>query len=189
MAIKIFIDQGHNPTGYHNTGAYGYGLHEEDITYQVGIYLAEMLNSDPRFEAKLSRPTPTTVLGTNNATSLAERVKMANEWPANYFISIHANANTDATINGTEVYIYKFYTQANWLAEQVMDGIVTIVGTKNNGVRARPSLYVLRKTKMPSILVEMAYISNPSDSMKLKDNQYQFAQGIYTGIMRYFGFS
>lgn len=189
MAIKIFIDQGHNPTGYHNVGANWYGLFEQDITYQVGIYLAEMLNSDPRFEAKLSRPTPTTVLGTNNSTSLIERVKMANEWPANYFISIHANANTNTEINGTEVYIYKFYTQANWLAEQVMDGIVETVGTKNNGVRARPSLYVLRKTNMPSILVEMAYMSNPSDSIKLRDDQYQFALGIHTGIMRYFGFS
>ena len=72
MAIKIFIDQGHNPAGYHNTGASWYGLDEQDITYQVGIYLAEMLNSDPRFEARVSRPTPTTVLGTNNNTSLAE---------------------------------------------------------------------------------------------------------------------
>lgn len=189
MAIKIFIDQGHNPTGYHNIGASYYGLDEQDVTYQVGIYLAEMLNSDPRFEARLSRPTPDTVLGTNNSTSLIERVRMANEWPANYFISIHANANLNTAINGTEVYIYRFYTQANWLAEQVMDGIVDAVGTKNNRVRMNPSLYVLRKTKMPSILVEMAYLSNPSDSEKLKNNQYQFAQGIYNGIMRYFGFS
>ena len=42
---------------------------------------------------------------------------------------------------------------------------------------------------MPAILVEMAYLSNPADSEKLKNNQYQFAQGIYNGIMRYFGFA
>ena len=70
-----------------------------------------------------------------------------------------------------------------------LDGIVETVGTKNNGVLARPSLYVLKKTQMPAILVELAYLSNPSDSEKLRDNQYQFAQGIYTGIMRYFGFN
>jgi len=155
----------------------------------VGIYLAEMLNVDPCFEARLSRPLPTMVLETNNATSLAERVRMANEWPAICFISIHANASLNTAINGTEVYVYKLYTQTNWLAEQVLDGIVETVGTKNNGVLARPSLYVLQKTKMPAILVEMAYMSNPSDSAKLRDNQYQFAQGIYTGIIRYFGFS
>jgi len=114
---------------------------------------------------------------------------MANEWPANYFISIHANYNENPAINGTEVYIYRFYTQANWLAEQVLDGIVETVGTRNNRVRANPSLYVLRKTKMPAILVELAYISNPEDAEKLRNDQYQFAQGIYLGIMRYFGFT
>ena len=102
MAIKIFIDQGHNPTGFHNAGATGNGLFESEINFQVGIFLANLLNNDARFEARLSRPTPTTVLGTNNATSVAERVRLANEWPANYFISIHCNANPNPAINGTE---------------------------------------------------------------------------------------
>lgn len=164
-------------------------MDEQDVTYQVGVYLAEMLNSDPRFEARLSRPTPQTVLGINNVTSLAERVRMANQWPANYFISIHGNASLNTAANGTEVYVYRLYTQANWLAEQVLDGIVEMVGTKNNGVRANPSLYVLKNTHMPAILTELAYMSNPSDSEKLKNDQYQFAQGIYNGIMRYFGFA
>lgn len=189
MAIKIFIDQGHNPTGYHNTGASANGLDEQDVNYQVGIYLADMLRADPRFEVRLSRPTPTTVLGTNNATSLMERVRMANEWPANYFISIHANYNENPAINGTEVYIYRFYTQANWLAEQVLDGVVETVGTRNNRVRANPGLYVLRRTRMPAILVELAYLSNPADAEKLRNDQYQFARGIYVGILRYFGFA
>ncbi len=189
LAIKIFIDQGHNPTGSHNSGATGNGLHEEDITYQVGAYLAELLNADPRFEARLSRPTPTTVLGTTNASSLAERVRMANEWPADYFISIHGNANTNPAINGTDVYLYEVNTQAQWLAEQIMNGITQTVGTKNNGIRLNPSLYVLRRTQMPSLLVELGYLTNSSDAQKLRDDQYQFAYGIYLGIMRYFGFA
>ena len=102
--------------------------------YQVGIYLANLLNNDARFEARLSRPTESTVLGTNNSTSLAERVRMANEWPANYFISIHCNSNPNPAVNGTEIYIYQYGTQANWLAQRVMDGIVENVGTNNNGI-------------------------------------------------------
>ena len=189
MPIRIFIDQGHNPTGYHNTGAVGNGLHEEDITYQVGTYLAQMLNNDPRFEARLSRPTPTTVLGTTNASSLAERVNMANSWPADYFISIHGNSNPNPAINGTEIYLYSLGTQAQWLAEQIMSGITRAVGTRNNGIRLNPSLYVLRRTQMPSLLIELGYLTNTGDAQKLRDNQYQFAQGIYNGIMRYFGFA
>lgn len=189
LAIKIFIDQGHNPTGYHNTGAVGNGLVEQDINYQVGIYLMNLLNSDARFEARVSRPTPTTVLGTTNSTSLAERVRMANSWPANYFISIHCNSNVNPAINGTEVYIFQYYNQAHWLAEQVLTGITQMVGTKDNGVRLNPALYVLSRTQMPSILVELGYLSNWADAQKLRNNQYQFAYGIYLGIMRYFGFA
>lgn len=94
MAIKIFVDQGHNPSGP-NTGAEGSGLLEQDVTYAVGVYLADLLRADPRFEVRLSRSTPEEILGTSNATSLAERVRLANEWPADYFISIHCNASVN----------------------------------------------------------------------------------------------
>lgn len=189
MAIKIFIDQGHNPPGNPNGGAVANGLEEAVITYQVGVYLADLLNEDGRFEARLSRPTPQTVLGTSSATSLAERVRLANEWPANYFISIHCNSNPNPAINGTEVYIYQNGTQAEWMAEQIMLGINQMTGTKDNGIWVRPTLYVLRRTDMTSMLVELGYLTNPSDAAKLRDNQYQFAYGMYLGIMRYFGFA
>ena len=189
MPIRIFIDQGHNPTGYHNAGAIGFGLFEQDITYQVGVYLANLLNNDSRFEARLSRPTPTTVLGTTNASSLRERVDMANSWPADYFISIHCNANVNPAINGTEIYLYQYGTQAQWLAQRIMDGITRAVGTRNNGIRLNPGLYVLRRTQMPSLLVELAYLTNASDAAKLRDRQYQFAYGMFQGILQYFGFT
>ena len=187
MAIKIFVDQGHNPTGYHNTGAEGFGLKEQDITYQVGAYLADILDSDSRFEVRTSRPTPTTVLGTSNATSLRARVNAANSWPADYFISIHVNSNNNPSINGSEVYIYQTGTQAEQLATDILNEIVRRVGTKNNGVRTNPALYVLRKTNMPAVLVELAYISNENDVEKLKNDQYQFAYGIYVGLLNFLG--
>lgn len=187
MAIKIFIDQGHNPQGI-NAGAEGFGLREQDVTYNVGMYLADLLRKDSRFEVRTSRNSPDEILGTSNSTSLSARVNAANSWPANYFISIHANANTNPVINGTEVYVYQEYSQSYYLAERVLSAIVSNVGTKNNGVRVRPSLYVLRKTNMPAILIELAYITNANDAEKLKNNQYQFAEAIYSGLLTYFGF-
>lgn len=186
MAIKIFIDQGHNPQGV-NAGAEGNDLREQDITYNVGIYLRDILEQDPRFEARVSRPSEDTVLGTTNATSLAARVNAANSWPADYFLSIHTNANTNPNVNGTEMYIYSAGGQAQWLAESLLSSITTRLGTKNNGVFVRPSLYVLRRTSMPAVLLELAYITNEDDAEKLEDDQYSFAYAIYQGLLNYFG--
>ena len=187
MAIRIFIDQGHNPSGP-NAGAEGNGLREQDVNFNVGIYLAGLLNDDPRFEARVSRPTPETSLGTSNSTSLQARVNMANSWPADYFISIHCNSNENPNINGSEVYVYRSYTQSYWLPQHILNAVVARVGTRDNGVRLNPSLYVLRKTTMPAVLVELAYLSNTSDAEKLKNDQSGFAWGIYNGLLSYFGF-
>lgn len=187
MPIRIFIDQGHNPVGP-NTGAEGNGLREQDITYAVGTALARLLEQDPRFAVRVSRPTPETILGNSNLTSLQERVYLANSWPANYFVSIHANANTNPAIHGAEVYVYRDYSQAYWMAQHILNGLVEWTGIRDNGVRLNPSLYVLRKTAMPAVLVELGYLTNQSDAQMLQENPGGFAQGIYGGLLSYFGF-
>jgi len=186
LAIKIFVDQGHNP-GSVNAGASVQGIEEQEINYNVGRLLGGFLYEDPRFEVKLSRNYPEQVVGYNTSSSLALRVEGANSWPADYFVSIHSNYNPNPAINGAEVYVYQAYTQAYYLAEHVLGRIVQIVGIRNNGVRTNPSLYVLRKTNMPAILVELGYMSNPSDLQKLLNKQGAFAYAIYVGLLDYFG--
>ena len=63
------------------------------------------------------------------------------------------------------------------------------MGTRDNGVRLNPSLYVLRRTSMPAVLVELAYLTNGMDALKLRDEQPAFARGIYNGLLGYFGFA
>ena len=186
MAIQIYIDQGHNPQGI-NAGAEGFGVREQDITYQVGLYLYNILSEDYRFTARLSRPTPETTLGYNNTSSLRERVNQANSWPADYFISIHANASENPELNGSEVYVAASYTPAWYLAMDVLSEIVRRTGTKYNGVYINPALYVLRNTNMPAILVELGYITNYEDNQKMTQNPYQFDYGIYVGLLNYLG--
>lgn len=113
---------------------------------------------------------------------------MANEWPADYFISIHANANPNPNINGAEIYVYQFYTQSYWLAQHIMNGIVQNNALRDNGIWERGSLYVLRNTNMPAVLVEIGYLTNYNDAMYIRDNQWNIAYGIYLGILSYFGF-
>ena len=186
MAIKIFIDQGHNP-GNINAGASGNGLVESEITYNVGIMLAGLLFADPNFEVRVSRPYPDTVLGVDQTTSLQQRVNMANTWPADYFISIHVNSNENPAINGSEIYVYRENSVAYTMAEIILDSIVYFTDIKYNQVRVNPALYVLRRTTMPSMLIELGYLSNPQDAELLKNKQFAFAFAIYIGLLNYFG--
>lgn len=187
MPIKIFIDQGHSPGGV-NGGAEGNGLREQDVTYEVGNYLRQLLEDDPRFAVRVSRHTPNEVLGVNNTTSLQARVRMANAWPADYFLSIHCNANPNPAINGTEAYVYRENSQPYWLGQHIVLSIARQAGTRDNGVRLNPSLYVLRKTTMPAVLIELAYLTNAADAQRLQNDPWSFAQGIYYGLLSYFGF-
>ena len=188
MAIKIFIDQGHNP-GTINGGASGKGLSEEAVNFTVGSMLADLLDSDPRFIVRTSRMFPQQVLGTSTTDSLHSRVDMAKYWGADYFISIHSNYNTNPSINGSEAYFYHRNSGAWYLGEDIVAGIVEQANMKDNFVRTNPSLYVLRATQMPAVLVELGYLSNAGDAQKLRDDPYSFAYGIYVGMLTYFNFA
>ncbi len=186
MAIKIFIDQGHNPRNP-NAGAEGQGLREQDLTYEIGRRLALLLDADPNYEVMLSRPSPETQLGTTNAQSLRARVDMANNWGADYFISLHANASSITTASGSEGYVYSLGGAAEQFARDILIGLTGTTGLPDRGVFARPSLYVLRRTRMPATLIELGFITNPGDAALMSQNPQLFAQGLYNGINRYFG--
>lgn len=185
MAVKIFIDQGHNPTNP-NSGAEGNGLQEADLTYKIGILLRDYLNANPEFEAITSRNSPDEILGTSNASSLAARTAAANEWGADYFVSLHANASTNTAAKGSEGYVYALSSPAYPLAEAMLQGLFDSTGTVSHGVFARPTLYVLRKTKMPATLLELGFITNAEEAYAMNTDPESYARGIYNGIVNYF---
>ncbi len=184
MAIKIYIDQGHNPENP-NAGAEGNGLREQDIVYPIGVELAALLNANPEFEARLSRPTPTTQLGSTNSESLRLRVSDANSWGADYFISLHTNAASPSA-NGVEGFAYSRPSRAFELGEDILDSLSEVTGLRNRGMQVRTNLYVLRKTAMPAVLIELGFITNPTEAALMRDNPSLFARGIYEGILDYF---
>ena len=185
MAIKIFIDQGHNPVNP-NAGAESSGTREQDMNFEVGVRLAALLNANPDFEARLSRPAPETQLGdTTTASSLKARVDAANNWPADYFISLHCNANTNPAISGTEAYVFAMETRAEEMAGDILEGISDMTGLRDRGVYARPTLYVLRETAMPAALIELGYLTNSNDRAMLVNDPESFARGIYNGLLEF----
>ncbi|MCI9450192.1 MAG: N-acetylmuramoyl-L-alanine amidase [Clostridiales bacterium] len=185
MPIKVYIDQGHNPVNP-NAGAEGNGLREQDIVYEIGVRLAAILRN-AGIETRLSRPTPQTQLGTSNASSLAARVNDANSWGADYFISLHTNASTSPSASGSEAYVYRLGSTAYELAVDIVEQLTALTGGRNRGVFARPSLYVLRKTKMPAVLVELGFITNAYEARQMSENPALYASGVANGIFEYLG--
>lgn len=188
MPIKVYIDQGHNPRDY-NTGAEGNGYYEQDITYEVGARLYALLAENPNFTPRLSRPTPDTMLGTTNASSVTARVNQANIWGADIFVSLHTNASSNPSANGIEVLIYdRSSEEAYRLAEDILVELVSVTGLRNRGIVERPGLYVLRRTRMPAVLVEMGFITNTVDASLMANSPELFALGVYRGILDYYDF-
>ncbi len=176
--MKIFIDQGHNNSGW-NTGAIGCGLKEQDITYSIGYNLAENLKK-LGLEIKLSRITKETNLGTNNSSSINTRYTMANNWNADYFISIHCNAGGGT---GTETLYYR--EDSKKYAEIIQNTYIEKTGLRNRGIKYRDNLGVLKRTKMPSILVETAFIDTEKDAEFLKSNQNIIVNALTEGFCKF----
>ena len=187
MAIKIYIDQGHNPQNP-NAGAEGNGLREQDIVYEVGVRLAALLRQNSEFDVRLSRPTADTLIGSSNSESLRLRVNDANSWGADYFLSLHTNAAVQASATGSEAFVYSKPSKAASFAEDILASMSSYTGLSNRGVFARTGLYVLRRTTMPAVLLELGFITNPRDAALMSQQPDLFARGIYEGILDYFGF-
>ena len=181
MAIKVYIDQGHNPVNP-NAGAEGSGYREQDLVYEIGVILSEILRENG-FETRLSRNSPTEQIGSSNLTSLQSRVDEANRWGADYFISLHTNASANPAAGGSEALVYRNGSVASRLARSILEQLNLSTGLRNRGVIARPGLYVLRKTQMPSVLVELGFITNPAEARLMAESPRLFAGGIANGII------
>ncbi len=185
MAIKVYIDQGHNPTNP-NSGAEGNGYREQDLVYTIGVLTADILRGNG-FDVRLSRPTASTQLGTSNSSSLAARTNDANAWGANIFISLHANASDNPSASGEEAFVYSSSSPALPLAENILARLNLSTGLRDRGVSVRPNLYVLRRTAMPATLVELGFITNSTDAALMAKRPDLFARGVADGVMAYYG--
>jgi N-acetylmuramoyl-L-alanine amidase len=172
--LLVVIDPGH---GGKDSGAPGFGLLEKDVVLPIG----------KRIAATLEQNGVQTVL-TRDADFFVElqgRVDIAERVNATLFVSIHANAvDNRPDVNGLEVY---YYDSGYALANAVRTTIVEDIGTiKDRGTR-KARFYVLRKSSMPSILVETGYMTGREDNPRLGSPEYQNRMGdaIARGILKY----
>ena len=185
MGIKIFIDEGHNFSGA-DTGAIGYGLREQDITYIVGSKLGKLLENNG-IEVKHSRTALSANVGDGTlSSSISKRYKMANDWKADYFISLHCDATPSSKARGSHICVYSLKGNAQKMAQAINPHLLGI-GLEGRSVliSERNDLGVLKNTNMPAILIEMGFITNEHNSNLMKNHPDKLAEAICSGICEF----
>ncbi|MEK4080420.1 N-acetylmuramoyl-L-alanine amidase [Solibacillus sp. FSL K6-1781] len=176
----IILDPGH---GGKDPGAVNSGSTEKAIVLKVGNLVKQKLEANG---AKVF-----TTRSGDTYPSLQERVKFTKDKFGEVYVSIHVNSATSTSAKGTETY-YSIttgdqYEEDKKLATYINNEIVKNADMKNRGVK-EAQYYVTRNMIIPSVLVELGFISNAEDRKKLINDKYVeiYAQSIYNGIVDYY---
>ncbi len=153
----IVIDPGH---GGSDPGSQHSGLGEATLNLDTAKRLRDLLVARG-WQVKLTRETDVDVFAPNDSArdELQARVDVANNAGARLFVSIHTNAFINSGPYGTTCYISK---PDDIALARIIETHLANDGTKDDGV-VKSHLYVTLHTKMPAVLVEMAFLTNPND--------------------------
>ncbi|MFC7785990.1 cell wall-binding repeat-containing protein [Rossellomorea sp. GCM10028870] len=203
---NVVIDPGH---GGWDSGTTGYsgsstGFYEKHANLAISEKLRDKLKA-AGFNVYMTHNDGTKYL------SLQERTDLANAFAKGkndqtVFVSVHHNAApTNLYVRGFESYHYdnKYAWEAEYppdpiqvaygseskrLAETIHPSTVNAIGLTDKGMRNDQAFYVIRNTQMPSLLLEMGYMSNPTEEALIKTWTFQnnAAEGIKNGIVSYF---
>ncbi|WP_101698091.1 N-acetylmuramoyl-L-alanine amidase [Clostridium minihomine] len=174
--MKIWLDEGH---GGAQPGACALGCREKDLTLQIGNALEAEL-SGCGFMVNRTRTADVDV-------GLSARASRANQWGADYFVSIHLNAGGG---QGAETWCSITGGQSKTLAQCINTQLVEL-GYKDRGVKSRKGndgrdyLAVIRETNMPAVLVEVGFIDSASDRALF--DAHKAAAAIAKGICNHTG--
>ena len=160
--MKWYLDFGH---GGKDPGAIGYtNLKESDIALKIGMIVKE--NLENALEKVI------TTRKNDKYYSLDYRTTKANHENCDYFISIHLNSATNTSAKGCEVWIYNENSKLQTLANNLCNNLATKMNTPNRGVKYSKNLSVLKNTKMPSLLIEIDFISNKEVENNLRNDNH-----------------
>lgn len=191
--MKIALDIGHT----NNTGSRGNGIEEHATAGVIVDHLGPMLMAQGHTVGIIDYPQ------LNNAVDLAATVKAINTGHYDISISIHTDCSDSPTACGAHVCHNRTYhsngsctdsARGKALAVAIAQHLCALLPGRADHVQARPdrscrpnksSLYVLRETIPPAVLVECGFISNARDAAAMKTDPAAIARAIAQGIAEY----
>jgi len=173
----INFGHGKKSDGTFDPGSIGQtGLRESDVVRAIGLIVVSELQR----------------LGHNinsiQSGDLWAVTDSSNNFKSEWFISIHNNSFHDKTANGIETHVISLGSNAEKLAKAIQSNLISSTGLRDRGIKVT-NLYVNKYTKCPSCLVELPFISNPTEEALLGNPEFQrkCAISIVKGIQQYLG--
>ena len=157
----VIIDPGH---GGNEPGAINGNIFERDLTLAISLQVEKELKKK-NIDYYMLRTTDTYM-------SLEDRVTTANDKACKLFISIHINSFQDSKQSGI-LTTYNPNSPIGKEIAEIMQSRISNIGMRDRNIMPRPNLYVLRNTDMPSLLLEIGFMSNKKDLKLLTDAKFQ----------------
>lgn len=172
MPYSIMLDAGH---GGRDPGAVYNGRQEKDDALRLTLAVGEILQNNG-IDVEYTRTTDV-------YETPYQKAMEANNAGVDFFVSIHRNSfPTDNEVSGVETLVYDLSGIKYEMAQNINEQLEAI-GFVNLGVKARPNLVVLKRTKMPAVLVEAGFINSDVDNQLFDNNFDDIAQAIARGIL------
>lgn len=187
----ILVDPGHGgPDG----GAGDKDALEKDIALDVSIKLREYLQEQgalvlmTREEDKDLADESTRGYSRRKVEDLKKRLSMINKSDVDFFVSVHLNAIPSSRWSGAQTFFAPQYQENERAAKFIQDEFKRNLENTKREAKPINHVYILKNAKKPGVLVEVGFLSNPTERSNLKKDSYQdkIAASIYNGIMRYY---
>ncbi len=171
----VVLDPGH---GGKDPGTMQFRIHEKVINLSVGLKTAELLRRAGH-EVVLTRTDDTFI-------ELNERAAIANRAGATLFVSIHGDSSPTRSVEGFSVFVARTPSPKSIYVAKLIASKLTKTGVKSRGIKHN-NLRVLVKTICPAVLVELGFLSNRFEAVKLADDAYQdsLASALAEAISQY----
>jgi N-acetylmuramoyl-L-alanine amidase len=180
-SITVTLDPGH---GGYDSGAVGpSGTLEKNITLAITLKIGKILSQNG-INVVYTRTSDNVSWPANVSEDLQKRCDISDEANSDYFVAIHTNSAEASSAQGTESYYYSSSKDGKELAEYIQSSLVDKIGTIDRGIKTA-NYYVIKYTEAPAVLVEVGFISNPTEEKLLNSSDFQTkaAEGIANGIM------